>query len=97
MILNSLGQSTGHKEAVGMPTLHIGSRISEELIPKVKGCTFIVMGDFLCILGALAPAISGSPAEKLIDFSQKPLSATTFWFIYYKSLGQKRLLRDKTF
>ena len=45
MILNSLGQSTGHKEAVGMPTLHIGSRISEELIPKVKGCTFIVMGD----------------------------------------------------
>ena len=28
-----------------MPTLHIGSRSSEELIPKVKGCTFIVMGD----------------------------------------------------
>ena len=47
MILNRLGQSTGHKEAVGMPTLHIGSRISEELIPKVKGCTFIVMGDNL--------------------------------------------------
>ena len=46
-ILNSLGQSTGHKEAIGMPTLHVGSRSSEELIPKVKGCTFIVMGDIL--------------------------------------------------
>ena len=30
-----------------MPTLHVGSRSSEELIPKVKGCTFIVMGDLL--------------------------------------------------
>ena len=28
---------------IGMPTLHIGSRSSEELIPKVKGFTFIVI------------------------------------------------------
>ena len=45
IILNRLQPSTGHKEAIGMPTLHTGSRSSEELIPKVKGCTFIVMGD----------------------------------------------------
>ena len=45
MILNSLGQSTGHKELIGMPTLHIGSRSSEFQRPKVKGFTFIVMGD----------------------------------------------------
>ena len=44
-ILDRLQPSTGHKESIGMPTLHIGSRSSEELIPKVKGCTFIVRGD----------------------------------------------------
>ena len=43
IILNSIQQSTGHKEAIGIPTLHIGSRCSEELIPKVKGFTFIVI------------------------------------------------------
>jgi len=28
-ILNSLGQSAGHKELIGMPTLHFGSRSPE--------------------------------------------------------------------
>ena len=55
IILNSIQQSTGHKEAIGMPTLHIGSQSSEELIPKVKGFTFIVMGDFKPILYHLKP------------------------------------------
>ena len=41
-ILNRLQPSTGHKESIDMPTLHIGSQRSEELIPKVKGFTFIV-------------------------------------------------------
>ena len=38
--------STGHKESIGMPTLHIGPRSSEELRHEVKAYTFIVMGDF---------------------------------------------------
>ena len=44
-ILNSIRPSTGHKESIGMPTLHIGPLGSEELRPKVKGFTFIVIVD----------------------------------------------------
>ena len=42
-ILDRLQPSTGDKELIRVPTLHIGSRSSEELIPKVKGFTFIVI------------------------------------------------------
>ena len=45
IILNSTKPPTGHKDSIGMPTLHIGPRSSEEYGNKVKGFSFIVIGD----------------------------------------------------
>jgi len=44
------GRCPSQEDSIGMPTLHIGSVVSEKTGTVNKGFSFIVMGDFLWTL-----------------------------------------------
>ncbi len=78
MILNSTKPSTGNKDSIGMPTLHIGPQGSEEFSRQVKGFSFIVIGDV-----ALFSSVSHS-----VSLNMK--MAFILAFIQFQGLGVRK-------